>query len=72
MRFYGPIAQLGEHLVCTEEVAGSIPVWSTIKNTRWVNDEVSCKDIDISYRLADRKVAEEVFTGVILYFYMGL
>ena len=28
---YGPVAQLGEHLVCTEEVAGSSPVWSTTK-----------------------------------------
>ena len=31
MRFlmYGAVAQLGEHLVCTEKVAGSIPVSST-------------------------------------------
>ena len=26
---YGAVAQLGEHLVCTEKVAGSIPVSST-------------------------------------------
>ena len=29
-RQHGPVAQLGERLVCTEEVAGSIPVRSTI------------------------------------------
>ena len=28
---YGAVAQLGEHLVCTEKVAGSIPVSSTKK-----------------------------------------
>lgn len=26
---YGPVAQLGEHLLCTQKVAGSSPVWST-------------------------------------------
>ena len=29
LEFYGPVAHLGEHLVCTEEVAGSSPVRST-------------------------------------------
>jgi hypothetical protein len=29
---YGAVAQLGEHLACTEKVAGSIPAGST----RWV------------------------------------
>ena len=29
--FYGGVAQLGEHLPCTQGVAGSIPVISTIK-----------------------------------------
>ena len=28
--FYGVVAQLGEHLLCTQEVAGSMPVNSTI------------------------------------------
>ena len=27
---FGPVAHLGERLVCTEEVAGSSPVWSTM------------------------------------------
>ncbi len=27
----GPVAHLGEHHVCTVGVAGSSPVWSTIK-----------------------------------------
>ena len=28
--FHGDVAQLGEHLLCTQGVAGSIPVISTI------------------------------------------
>ena len=28
---FGPVAQLVERLICTEEVAGSNPVWSTKK-----------------------------------------
>lgn len=28
----GPVAHLVERLICTEEVAGSSPVWSTDKN----------------------------------------
>ena len=28
---YGAIAQLGEHLLCTQEVGGSIPPGSTIR-----------------------------------------
>jgi hypothetical protein len=28
--FFGGIAQLGEHLICIQKVAGSIPVASTI------------------------------------------
>ena len=27
----GAVAQLGEHLICIQEVAGSIPVSSTVK-----------------------------------------
>ena len=30
--FHGDVAQLGEHLLCTQGVAGSIPVISTIYN----------------------------------------
>ena len=26
---FGPVAHLVEHLICTEEAAGSSPVWST-------------------------------------------
>ena len=29
---YGAVAQLGEHLACTEKVAGSIPVSSTMED----------------------------------------
>ncbi len=29
MAVFGPVAHLVERLICTEEVAGSIPVWST-------------------------------------------
>ena len=31
--FFGPVAQLGERLVCIQEVVGSIPVGST--SGRW-------------------------------------
>ena len=30
IKFHGPVAQLGERRTCTAEVAGSIPVRSTI------------------------------------------
>ena len=30
--FYGELAQLGERLLCTQEVAGSIPAFSTRQN----------------------------------------
>ena len=33
VRFFGPVAQLGERLVCIQEVVGSIPVGST--SGRW-------------------------------------
>ena len=34
---YGAVAQLGEHLACTEKVAGSIPVSSTnVSVSEWL------------------------------------
>ena len=33
----GSVAQQGEHLVCTQEVAGSIPVQSTNQNKGVLN-----------------------------------
>jgi hypothetical protein len=32
-RVYGPVAHLVEHLICTEEAAGSSPVRSTLRCT---------------------------------------
>ena len=29
-KYYGELAQLGERLLCTQEVIGSIPLFSTI------------------------------------------
>jgi hypothetical protein len=29
-QFYGELAQLGERLLCTQEVSGSIPLFSTM------------------------------------------
>lgn len=31
---FGPIAQLGERIVRNDEVVGSIPIWSTIYESR--------------------------------------
>ena len=36
----GAVAQLGEHLICIQEVAGSIPVSSTTKNLFFENWEL--------------------------------
>ena len=30
LNFFGELAQLGEHLLCTQRVSGSIPLFSTI------------------------------------------
>ena len=35
---YGAVAQLGERLICIQEVAGSIPVSSTIKNLKFFDN----------------------------------
>ncbi len=36
--FYGALAQLGERLLCTQEVSGSIPLGSTKKDSKKVVD----------------------------------
>ena len=35
---YGAVAQLGERLICIQEVAGSIPVSSTIKDLKFFDN----------------------------------
>ena len=35
---YGAVAQLGERLICIQEVAGSIPVSSTTKNLKFFDN----------------------------------
>lgn|GEM_PF-2948283 len=42
---YGPVAQLVERLICTEEVAGSNPVGSTdIQKFRFIRDFLYLKE----------------------------
>ena len=36
--FHGAVAQLGERLICIQEVAGSIPVSSTTKNLKFFDN----------------------------------
>ena len=36
--FNGAVAQLGERLICIQEVAGSIPVSSTIKDLKFFDN----------------------------------
>ncbi len=41
-RFSGPLAQLGERLICIQEVSGSIPLGST--NIRFANEMIGISD----------------------------
>lgn len=36
---YGPLVQLGEYLICTQKVIGSILIWSTNTNRSMVGNE---------------------------------
>ena len=47
--YFGAVAQLGERLICIQEVAGSIPVSSTAKNLLFF-DNLEIGKIELQFR----------------------
>ena len=53
MCFPGPVAHLVERLICTEEVAGSIPVRSTKANPRSIKTAGVLSFLDLPWPIAE-------------------